>query len=316
MRNLSEKILESANYIKSKTDIVPTIGLILGSGLGVLGDEIENPVIIKYDEIPNFPVSTVEGHKGQLVIGQLEGKNVIAMQGRFHYYEGYTMKDVTFPVRVMKELGIETIFVTNAAGGSNKSFKPGDLMIITDHINLAGYNPLIGKNDNRLGVRFPDMSSAYNKEYIEIAKKCAKELNINIKEGVYALFTGPVYETPAEVRMASVLGADAVGMSTVPEVIVARHSELDVIGISCITNMAAGILDQPLNHEEVIETTQMVQTQFLNLVKMIVESLSGSTSGKGRSSPSFSTGLLMQNIPISPFVFSATFSAKSLYVLS
>ena len=273
MENLFDKIVESADYIKSKINETPQIGLILGSGLGVLADEIENPIKISYDEIPNFPVSTVEGHKGQLVIGQLEGKNVIAMQGRFHYYEGYTMKDVTFPVRVMKELGIETIFVTNAAGGSNKSFKPGDLMIITDHINLAGYNPLIGKNDNRLGVRFPDMSSAYNKEYIEIAKKCAKELNINIKEGVYALFTGPVYETPAEVRMASVLGADAVGMSTVPEVIVASHSNLKVIGISCITNMAAGILDQPLNHEEVIETTQKVKSEFLSLVKSIVSEI-------------------------------------------
>ena len=273
MENLFDKIVESTDYIKSKINEVPQIGLILGSGLGVLGDEIENPIKISYDEIPNFPVSTVEGHKGQLVIGKLEGKTVIAMQGRFHYYEGYTMKDITFPVRVMKELGIETIFVTNAAGGSNKSFKPGDLMIITDHINLGGYNPLIGKNDDRLGVRFPDMSSAYNREYIDIAKKCAKELDINIKEGVYALFTGPVYETPAEVRMASVLGADAVGMSTVPEVIVASHSNLKVIGISCITNMAAGILDQPLNHEEVIETTQKVKSEFLNLVKSIVSEI-------------------------------------------
>ena len=273
MKNLSEKILESANYIKSKTDIVPTIGLILGSGLGVLGDEIENPVIIKYDEIPNFPVSTVEGHKGQLVIGKLQGKDVVAMQGRFHYYEGYKMQDTTFPVRVMKALGVETVFVTNAAGGSNKNFKPGDLMIIKDHINFGGYNPLIGPNDNKLGVRFPDMSTAYTPKYIDLARECAKELKIDIKEGVYTFFTGPTYETPAEVKMATMLGADAVGMSTVPEVIVARHSDLDVIGISCITNMAAGILDQPLNHEEVIETTQMVQKQFLNLVKMIVEKI-------------------------------------------
>ena len=273
MENLFDKIVESTEYIKSKINQTPQIGLVLGSGLGVLGDEIENPVKISYDEIPNFPVSTVEGHKGQLVIGELEGKTVIAMQGRFHYYEGYTMKDITFPVRVMKELGIETIFVTNAAGGSNKDFKPGDLMIITDHINLGGYNPLIGKNDDRLGVRFPDMSTAYNREYIDIAKKCAKELDINIKEGVYAFFTGPVYETPAEVRMASILGADAVGMSTVPEVIVASHSNLKVIGISCITNMAAGILDQPLNHEEVIETTQKVKSEFLNLVKSIVSEI-------------------------------------------
>jgi purine-nucleoside phosphorylase len=273
MENLFEKILESANYIKSKIDIKPTIGLILGSGLGVLGDEIENAVEISYDKIPNFPVSTVEGHKGQLVIGQLEGKNVVAMQGRFHFYEGYAMQETTFPVRVMKALGVETVFVTNAAGGANKSFKPGDLMIINDHLNLGGTNPLIGANDNRLGPRFPDMSSAYTPEYINLARKCAKELDINVKEGVYAFFTGPTYETPSEVKMARIMGADAVGMSTAPEVIVASHSGLKVVGISCITNMAAGILDQPLNHEEVIETTQRVKQQFLSLVKNIVSEI-------------------------------------------
>lgn len=270
MNNLYEKITESANYIKSKINSNPTIGLILGSGLGVLGDEIENPVIISYDEIPNFPVSTVEGHKGQLVIGKLEGKDVVAMQGRFHFYEGYKMQETTFPVRVMKALGVETVFVTNAAGGANKEFNPGDLMIIKDHLNLGGNNPLIGKNDDRLGVRFPDMSTAYTPKYVELAKECAKKLNIDIKEGVYAFFTGPTYETPAEVRMAQILGADAVGMSTAPEVIVASHSKMDVIGISCITNMAAGILDQPLNHEEVIETTQKVKAEFLSLVKTVV----------------------------------------------
>lgn len=273
MENLFDKIVESANYIKSKTDIKPTIGLILGSGLGVLGDEIENAVEISYDKIPNFPVSTVEGHKGQLVIGQLEGKNVVAMQGRFHFYEGYAMQETTFPVRVMKALGVETVFVTNAAGGANKSFKPGDLMIINDHLNLGGTNPLIGANDNRLGPRFPDMSSAYTPEYIKLARECAKELDINVKEGVYAFFTGPTYETPSEVKMARIMGADAVGMSTAPEVIVASHSGLKVVGISCITNMAAGILDQPLNHEEVIETTQRVKQQFLSLVKSIVNKI-------------------------------------------
>ena len=249
MKDLYNKIEESANYIKSKINISPSIGLILGSGLGVLADEIENPIKIKYDEIPNFPVSTVQGHAGQLVIGKLQGKNVIAMQGRFHYYEGYSMEMITFPVRVMKSLGVETIFVTNAAGGANRDFKPGDLMIITDHINLSGNNPLIGPNDNRIGTRFPDMSAAYTKEYIELARKCANKL------------------------MAKILGADAVGMSTAPEVIVASHSKLKVVGISCITNMAAGILDQPLDHEEVIETTQKVQNEFLSLVKMIVSEL-------------------------------------------
>ena len=180
MKDLYNKIEESANYIKSKINISPSIGLILGSGLGVLADEIENPIKIKYDEIPNFPVSTVQGHAGQLVIGKLQGKNVIAMQGRFHYYEGYSMEMITFPVRVMKSLGVETIFVTNAAGGANRDFKPGDLMIITDHINLSGNNPLIGPNDNRIGTRFPDMSAAYTKEYIELARKCANKLNIKV----------------------------------------------------------------------------------------------------------------------------------------
>lgn len=273
MKNLYERIQESAEYIKSKINNTPEIGLILGSGLGVLGDEIENPVIIKYDEIPNFPVSTVEGHSGQLVIGNLEGKFVIAMQGRFHFYEGYSMETVTFPVRVMKELGVKTVIVTNAAGGANKDFKPGDLMIIKDHINLSGNNPLIGPNDNRLGVRFPDMSTAYTPKYRELAKECAKELGIEVQEGVYTFFSGPTYETPAEIRFAQTIGSDAVGMSTVPEVIVARHSGLDVVGISCITNMAAGILDQPLNHEEVIETTQKVKSEFLSLVKSIVNKL-------------------------------------------
>ena len=273
MENIYDKIQESAKFIESKSEVKPSIGLILGSGLGVLADEIQNPVKIKYNEIPNFPVSTVEGHEGCLVLGELEGKMVVAMQGRFHYYEGYSMEAITFPVRVMKALGVETIFVTNAAGGANKDFKPGDLMIITDHINLSGNNPLIGPNDNRIGTRFPDMSSAYTKEYIELARKCADKLNIKVQEGVYAFFSGPTYETPAEVRMARILGADAVGMSTAPEVIVASHSNLKVVGISCITNMAAGILDQPLNHEEVIETTQKVQSEFLSLVKTIVNEL-------------------------------------------
>lgn len=270
MENIYDKIQESANFIQSKFEVKPTIGLILGSGLGVLADEIKNPVKIKYNEIPNFPVSTVEGHEGCLVLGELEGKMVVAMQGRFHYYEGYTQQEITFPVRVMKALGVNTIVVTNAAGGSNINFKPGDLMVIKDHINLSGNNPLIGKNDQRLGPRFPDMSSAYTPKYIAMVKEWAKKLNIELQEGVYAFFSGPTYETPAEVKMARILGADAVGMSTAPEVIVASHSGMEVIGISCITNMAAGILDQPLDHEEVIETTRKVKAEFLSLVKSVV----------------------------------------------
>jgi len=260
-------------FILKQSKYKPEIGLILGSGLGSLADAIEDAEYYNYADIPNFPTSTVEGHAGRLVIGKLGNKQVVAMQGRFHYYEGYAMQETTFPVRVMKALGVETVFVTNAAGGANKDFKPGDLMIITDHINFGGYNPLIGANDDRLGVRFPDMSKAYTPEYIEVAKQCAKDLNINIKEGVYTFFTGPTYETPAEVRMARIMGADAVGMSTAPEVIVASHSNLKVVGISCITNMAAGILDQPLNHEEVIETTQRVKQEFLSLVKSIVKKI-------------------------------------------
>lgn len=261
-------------FIKEKISFQPEIGLILGSGLGVLADEIENPIKIPYNEIPGFPVSTVEGHAGQLVIGTLQGKRVITMQGRFHYYEGYSLEKVTFPVRVMKELGVKSLIVTNAAGGVNESFKPGDLMIITDHINNFGDNPLIGPNDPNQGVRFPDMSTAYNKTYTKLAQSVAEKLQIPIKEGVYVGNTGPSYETPAEIRMLRTLGGDAVGMSTVPEVIVARHSNIEVLGISCISNMAAGILDQPLTHDEVIETTEMVRANFLTFVKEIVKEIS------------------------------------------
>jgi len=263
-------IEKASNYIKDKMKDQPFIGLILGSGLGVLADEITEPVTIPYDEIPGFPVSTVAGHKGQLVIGRLEGKTVIAMQGRFHYYEGYSLEKVTFPVRVMKALGVHSLIVTNAAGGINESYKPGDLMIITDHINNTGTNPLIGANHEELGVRFPDLSNSYDREYIILAEKCASNLNVTVQKGVYVGNTGPAYETPAEIKMLRNMGGDAVGMSTVPEVIVARHASLRVLGISCISNMAAGILDQPLTHEEVIETTAEARDCFLRLVKNII----------------------------------------------
>jgi purine-nucleoside phosphorylase len=269
----SEKIYGAAEFLKQKYRNQPKIGLILGSGLGVLADEIENPVKIPYREIPGFPVSTVEGHAGQLVFGVLSGVEVVAMQGRFHYYEGYSMDKVTFPVRVMKAIGVESLIVTNAAGGVNETFSAGDLMIITDHINFTGTNPLIGPNDPKLGVRFPDMSEAYTKELRTLAKEVASRLSIDVKEGVYFGFSGPVYETPAEIRMVRVLGGDAVGMSTVPEVIVARHSGMKVLGISCISNMAAGILDQPLTHDEVIETTEKVKANFLLYIKEIVKNL-------------------------------------------
>ncbi|WP_284140316.1 MULTISPECIES: purine-nucleoside phosphorylase [unclassified Virgibacillus] len=264
---------EASAFIQSHLKETPTIGLILGSGLGVLADEIEHPVTIPYTEIPHFPVSTVSGHKGQLVVGELNGKQVIAMQGRFHFYEGYSMEQVTFPVRIMKLLGIETIIVTNAAGGINKAFEPGDLMIITDHINNMGTNPLIGPNDDEFGVRFPDMSSVYDKEYIQIALDCAQNLKLDVRQGVYVGNTGPSYETPAEINMLRTLGGDAVGMSTVPEVIIAAHAGLRVLGVSCISNMAAGILEQPLTHQEVIETTDKVREDFLRFIKKIILSL-------------------------------------------
>lgn len=267
------KIREACDFIRSQVNNEVSLGLILGSGLGILAEQIENKISIAYEDIPYFPKSTVEGHQGKLVIGQLKGKHVIAMQGRFHYYEGYTMEQVTFPVRVMKMLGIHSIIVTNAAGGINESFRPGDLMLISDHINFTGINPLIGPNHDTFGDRFPDMTQAYDRTYIEHAKHCAQQLNIAVQRGVYVGNAGPTYETPAEIRMLRVLGGDAVGMSTVPEVIVARQAKIRVLGISCISNMAAGIYDEPLSHEEVIETTQQVQQDFIRFMLHIIETL-------------------------------------------
>ncbi len=271
--NYMEKINQSIESIRKITKYTPKIGLILGSGLGSLADKIENAIKIKYEDIPHFPKSTVEGHAGQLVIGELAGKTVVAMQGRFHFYEGYTLQEVTFPVRVMIGLGVESLIVTNAAGGVNTSFEPGDLMIITDHINYTGQNPLMGENLDELGPRFLDMSNAYDKRYIDIAKDSANKQGVDIKTGVYTWFAGPTYETAAEVKMARILGGDAVGMSTVPEVIIANHQGVKVLGISCITNMATGILNQPLNHEEVVETSMRVREDFGKLILDIVKNI-------------------------------------------
>ncbi|MDN4594125.1 purine-nucleoside phosphorylase [Polycladomyces subterraneus] len=273
MEEMLKKIKEAAEFIEERLTVRPEIGLILGSGLGVLADEIEDAVKIPYETIPHFPVSTVEGHAGQLVIGKLEGKSVITMQGRFHLYEGYPLTAVTFPIRVMKALGVRRMIVTNAAGGVNESFEPGDLMLIRDHLNLTGRNPLIGPNHPELGVRFPDMSEAYAASLRELAQTVAKEQGLRLREGVYAGLLGPSYETPAEIRMLRKLGADAVGMSTVPEVIVARHAGIEVLGISCISNMAAGILPQPLSHEEVMETAERVKEKFIRLVKGILNQM-------------------------------------------
>ncbi|MBB6730460.1 purine-nucleoside phosphorylase [Cohnella zeiphila] len=274
MAHASKQIIEeAAAYIASLTPLQPELGLILGSGLGVIGDEMEEAVTIPYADIPHFPVSTVEGHAGELVVGRLQGRVVALMRGRFHMYEGYEPERTALPVRVMKQLGAKALLVTNAAGGINLDFASGNLMLISDHINLTGRNPLVGPNDNALGVRFPDMSEAYSRRLRQVAKETAAELGVPLQEGVYVGLLGPSYETPAEIRMLRALGADAVGMSTVPEVIVARHSGMEVVGISCITNMASGILDQPLSHEEVMETTERVKSQFVSLVLALLPKL-------------------------------------------
>lgn len=242
------------------------IGVILGSGLGSYADELEDAVRLPYSEIPGFPQSTVAGHAGMLVCGVRHGRRVVMMQGRFHYYEGYSMKDITLPVRVMQKMGVKTLIVTNACGGVNLGFVPGDLMVISDMFSLTGTNPLIGPNLDEFGPRFPDMSCVFDKGLRALAHETAKAQGFSLQEGVYCQFSGPCYETPAEIRMARVLGADAVGMSTVPEVIVARHGGMRVLGVSCITNMAAGILDQPLCHEEVTETANRVKAKFKALL--------------------------------------------------
>ena len=264
---------KSIDYIKEKIKNQPEIGIVLGSGLGDFADAIEDKVEIPYTEIPGFPVSTVKGHDGKLIFGHINSKEVCVMKGRIHYYEGYDIKEVVYPIEVLAGLGIKTIILTNAAGGVNTDFEPADLMIITDHINLMGKNPLIGPNDEDLGPRFPDMTDLYNKELVEIAENSAKKLGIDIKEGVYMYFTGPSYETAAEVRMARILGADAVGMSTVPEAIIARHRGLKILGISTITNISTGILDTPLDHTEVVEVGKEVAGKFKELLKEIIEEI-------------------------------------------
>ncbi|KRE98266.1 purine nucleoside phosphorylase [Paenibacillus sp. Soil766] len=271
--SMIQEIQEAAAFIKQETNITPQIGLILGSGLGVLADLIEQPIVIDYSRIPHFPVSTVEGHAGELVVGSIQGKQVLVMKGRFHAYEGYGAETVSFPVRVMKELGVQTLIVTNAAGGINESYQVGDLMVISDHLNMTFRNPLIGPNDSALGVRFPDMSEAYSKRLRKLAHDVAATQDFKLQEGVYVGLLGPNYETPAEIRMFRTLGGDSVGMSTVPEVIVARHAGIEVLGFSCISNMASGILDQPLSHAEVMETTEKVKPKFLKLVLGIIEAL-------------------------------------------
>ncbi len=270
MKNLLECINEASLYIKERVDFIPEIGLILGSGLGTLADEIKNPRVIDYKDIPHFPISTVEGHEGRLVIGELEGKKVIAMQGRFHYYEGYSLQQITFPVRVMKTLGAKMLLVTNACGAMTKELYPGALMIIEDHINFIGDNPLIGHNYEELGPRFPDMSSAYDKELIKLAENVGNKLDIETKKGVYVAISGPTYCSRAELGMLRKIGGDTIGMSTVPEVIVARHSGLRILGISCVTDMAIADEIVSISHEEVVKVANETRPKFIKLVRGIL----------------------------------------------
>lgn len=270
MNEVYVKCKEAADFIATKLDAKDAIGLVLGSGLGELGNEIEDPIIVDYADIPNFPKTTVPGHKGRLICGKLNGAKVLCMQGRFHFYEGHDMKTVAMPTRVMKLLGVKALILTNAAGGCNKTFKPGTLMFIDDFINYMGDNPLYGPNADEFGPRFPDMTKAIDPKYNALGKQVAEELGIEVRSGVYMGFRGPNFETPAEIRFAQTIGADAVGMSTVPEILAARHCGLPVIGISCITNMAAGMTGEELTHEEVQETADMVKEQFKTLIREIV----------------------------------------------
>lgn len=264
---------DTLDYIETYTDgFEPEIGIILGSGLGVLADEFCE-YSIPYEKIPGFAKSTIEGHKGQLVFSHIGKRKVVMMQGRNHYYEGCSMQEITYPIKVMKKLGVKVVIITNAAGAVNKSFRPGDLMVITDHINNMGTNPLIGTNDEEFGTRFPDMSEVYNKNMIKLVDAVARKLNIDIKHGVYIASTGPSYETPAEIRAARFMGADAAGMSTVPEAIVASYCGMNVIGISCISNFASGVSTKKLSHEEVIQTTQKVHSKFKTLILSLIDNM-------------------------------------------
>lgn len=261
---------DSADYIKSKIDFRPEIAIILGTALGGLADDIEDEIVIDYADIPGFLISTNEDHAGKLILGKLYGKNVVCMSGRFHYYEGYDFTELVSPVRVFKLLGVEKLIVTNAAGGINKGYRPGDIMLITDHLNFMGVSPTRGKNIDEFGSRFFDMSNAYNRELLEIARECKSETKLRIQEGIYSFASGPQFETPAEIKFMRIVGADAVGMSTVPEVITAAQCGIKVLGISLISNMAAGVLNQPISGEEVEETGKTVRIELKKYIKEII----------------------------------------------
>jgi len=265
----------AAQLILKRTPLRPKIGLVLGSGLGAFADSLADATPVPYVEIPAFPQSTAIGHAGRMVIGKASDIPVAAMQGRVHLYEGYSAQQVAFPIRVFARMGVKAVVITNAAGGINRSYSQGALVLIRDHINLQGTNPLVGPNDDRFGVRFPDMTHAYSRAYLQLAGEEAARLNIQLHEGVYAALLGPSYETPAEIEYLRRIGADLVGMSTAAEVIAARHMGLDVLAISCVTNMAAGILDQPLSHAEVMETGERVKSTFEALLRAVLPRIAG-----------------------------------------
>lgn len=270
---LYERAEHATRVIRSRISVEPRIALVLGSGLGGFADDFEEAVSIPYEDIPGFVRSTAQGHAGRLVIGKIDSVPVLAMQGRVHYYEGYSLEEVTFAVRTFGLLGVKTLVLTNAAGGINVQLTQGALMVISDHLNLMGVNPLRGVNDERFGPRFPDMSAVYSRELQELVVDEAKSIGVEVRRGIYGALSGPSYETPAEIHLLRNLGADAVGMSTVPEAIVARHMGLEVLGISCITNMAAGISDEPINHEEVMATGDRVRETFAELLRRVIAAI-------------------------------------------
>jgi purine-nucleoside phosphorylase len=267
------KIKEASNFIKSKLTTSPQVGIILGSGLGNFVKQVTDPILIPYNQIPHFHQTSVEGHEGRLIAGKIGNTQVAILQGRCHAYEGYPMEEIALPTRVLALLGVNTLFVTNAAGGINRGFRPGDLVLIRDHINLMGKNPLVGPNVNELGPRFPDMTEAYSKELIQKVQMMGDQLKIPMRTGVYCAFLGPTYETPAEIKMAEVIGADMVGMSTVPEVIAANHLGIRVCGISCITNMAAGIEPVKLSHEDVKIQATLAMDKFTSILTKVISNL-------------------------------------------
>lgn len=269
----TNQINQAVTFIRSKTKLVPKYAMILGSGLGNLADELTDKVVIPYKKIPNFVYSNAVGHANELVLGKLKNVPVVIMRGRIHYYEGYPLEQITFPVRVMKALGAQTMIVTNACGAINQKFKAGDLMLIKDHINLTGNSPLVGENNDQLGTRFPDLTQVYPQNLRTKVKKIAAKNKIKLVEGVYAWWTGPAYETPAEIKMIRIIGGDAVGMSTVPETIVAAHSNMPVVGISLLSNMAAGMTKQKLTHKEVLDMAKQVEKKFKLLITSIVKEL-------------------------------------------